>query len=59
VLVDGVRVASNGIDKGASARFVAPAGPVEVHKLEREGEEPEVHRLTLSAGERRQLVVGQ
>lgn len=59
VFVDGVRIASNGIDKGASARFVAPAGAVEVRKLEREGQAPEVHRLTLSAGERRQLVVGQ
>lgn len=59
VFVDGVRIASNGIDKGTSARFVAPTGAVEVRRLEREGRAPEVHRLTLGAGERRQLVVGQ
>lgn len=59
VFVDGARIASNGVEKGASARFVVPASAIEVRKLEREGEAPEVHRLTLSAGETRQLTVGQ
>ncbi len=59
VFVDGECVASDGVEKGAIARFVAPAGAVEVRKHQREGQAAEVHQLTLKPGEMRQLDVGQ
>lgn len=59
IFVDGECIALDGVEKGAIARFVAPAVAVEVRKHEREGQATEVHQLTLKPGETRQLVVGQ
>lgn len=59
VYLDGDCIDSDGVEKGASKRFIAPAGEVEVRGFARAGDPPEVHRVKLRVGEKRELVVGR
>ncbi len=59
VFSDGARIDFGSYWLGNGIPMLVPAGSIEVRKVPRDGRPPETHRVTLAAGEERELVVGK